>query len=124
MKRKYLLPWAPVRTCHNCGKSSAVVQFKVDEAVSELVLLTPYNRTGHWVREVSKLRKPSEGWDFSDPTRYPLARDDAVYGDRKTFERRREQLLEKHREQERLKAGRENSPSLFRRLRAAVGIEI
>ena len=68
---------------------------QVGEAFVGLSLLAPYdeslarglgNETGAWVRKVSPLRKPEGGWQFADPTRYPVA--DPVYGDRKSYERR------------------------------------
>ena len=73
-----------------------VRQIKVDEAVSQLALMTSYNQTiaNKWALEIAPLQKPAGGWDFSDPTRYPLPRDDVVYGDRKAFERRRQHLLD------------------------------
>jgi hypothetical protein len=100
-KRKYLLPWAPVRTCHRCGKSSEVVEFKVEQVAAELVLLTPFKNNKAWVRTVTKLRKPPTGWKFANPTRYPIARGDVEYGDQSAFERRRQELLEAHEERER-----------------------
>ena len=41
------------------------------------------------VRASEPLRKAEAGWDFSDPTRYPLApQPTPTYGDRKAFNRR------------------------------------
>ena len=65
------------------------------EAFVGLALLAPYNEsiarglgneTGAWVRKFAPLRKPEGGWQFADPTRYPVA--EPVYGDRKSYERR------------------------------------
>jgi len=75
--------YAPNRRCAKCGKSS-VVECKVGESFMELALCTPYAECAEWIRETKPLRKGEAGWDFSDPTRYPLA-PSPTYGDRKAF---------------------------------------
>lgn len=79
-----------------------VMELKVDEVDAELALLTPYNYTARWAREIRKLRKPADGWRFADPTRYPIAQDDMAFGDHAAFERRRQKLLRQHEERKRL----------------------
>lgn len=95
-----LKPFAPTRVCHCCGMKS-VVEFQVDEGMVEVALRVQYSEAKEFAWQAAALlKKPKEGWSFSDPARHPLATDDeVVYGDPAFWASKRQRFLK---EEERL----------------------
>ena len=83
--------YAPSRRCARCGRAS-VLECKVGESFAELALRTPFSKCNEsdWIRSSAPLRKGPAGWDFADPTRYPLAPRNTqwkpTYGDQEAFQ--------------------------------------
>jgi hypothetical protein len=76
-----LRPHAPSNVCHNCGRSDMLLECSVDEAAAAAALLTPFEACGEWVREEKLLRRPRQGWAYTqDPTAFPLAAADPWTG--------------------------------------------
>ena len=72
-----------------------------DEGMVEVALRMPYSEAKEFAWQAAALlKKPKEGWSFSDPARHPLATDDeVVYGDPAFWASKRQRFLK---EEERL----------------------
>jgi len=107
----------PNRYCHNCGFAE-LLECKVAIQGSEAAIFTGFDRCTEWIREAKPLRKPGGGWAFSDPLRFPLA-PEAMYGDRRAYERR----LEKEEEVAAAKQQKDSQPTKRSRIRSEAPAE-
>ena len=70
----HLKPHAPVSLCHHCGRGDRLVECSVDDSAAAAALLTPFESCGPWILSEKPLRKPKQGWAWTDsPEWYPLA---------------------------------------------------